>query len=268
MVRRVWFASALVAACAVGGGADSGDAGPDAIAPPKDAAADASGPADSGAADAPVADAPVETGSGVAVLQVNEVGPNIASSLDLVELLAKTSGDVGGITIEQDITTKVVLATLPTLVVSAGDVIIVHLNAGAGVTDESASKTDCADATCFSGAWDVIGGTTGITFSGRVLLARGPDAGIQDGVAFYNSSGTSPATFYQQVEALQDAGAWLPASCSGNPCSTNGLAQGISADWAGTGTTKAKSVARTTNQDTNTASDWAVGASSFGATNP
>lgn len=270
MDRWVWLLSAGLAACAVGGGDAGGpDAGGDANAP-SDSGSDAAPPSDSGkgdgGADAAV-DAPIE--AGVAVLQVNEVGPNVASSADLIELFAKTGGDIGGITIEQDITTEVTLATLPTLHVAAGDYVVVHLNAPTGVTTETTTKADCSNAACYAGAWDVVGGTTGITFSGRVILARAPNAGaIQDGVAFYNSGSASPATFYEQVEALQDAGAWLPASCSGNPCSSNALAQGVSANWNGTGTTTAKSIARTTNQDTSTASDWAVGTSSFGATNP
>jgi hypothetical protein len=109
---------------------------------------------------------------------------------------------------------------------------------------------------------------TAITYSGRVLVTRGPDAGIQDGVAFYRSGTTSPATFFDQVEALQDAGQWSPSSCSGNPCNTNALAQGISFNWAGLPTTLVTTAARAGNKDTNAAGDWAVGASSLGATNP
>ena len=257
-----------VAACAVAtamqdGGVDAGSdvAQPDATAdaPVKDAAGDATDAANDSAA---------EAASSFASLQVNEVAPNITANADLIELYAVSGGDIGGITVEQDISTSLVLATLPSITVATGDFIVVHLAASGGVTTETTSKTGCTAAACYPGAWDVVGGSTGITYTGRVLLARGPDAGIQDGVAFYNSAAVSPATFYVQVEDLQDAGQWLPANCSGNPCSTNALAQGISANWAGTGTTTAKSVARAGNADTNTKADWAVGTSSFGATNP
>ena len=272
-MRFAWLVPLLpAAACAVATVSD--DAGVDAAAQDsgggKDVTTLDTGPVDSGSKTDAGLDVAVDSPSSTnATLQVNEVAPNVAGSADLIELEAVTGGDIGGITIEQDITTKVVLATLPSVVVTTGDFIVVHLNAPGTVATETTSKTACSDPACYSGAWDVVGGTTGITYSGRAILTRTPDAGtIQDGVAFYNSAAASPATFYAQVEALQDAGAWLPANCNGNPCNTNALAQGISANWAATGTTIAKSVARTGNADTNKAADWVVGTSSFGATNP
>jgi hypothetical protein len=272
-MRLVWLLAAVpLAACAVatvstddaGGVKDSGGVTDVAIA------TDTGGPSDSGGGGADVkADVVVDAGSSGAVLQVNEVAPNVTGSADLIELMATKGGDIGGITIEQDITTKVVLATLPSVVGSSGDFIVVHLNATGSVATETTSKTACSDPACYSGAWDVVGGTTGITYSGRAILTRSPDGGaIQDGIPFYNSGTTSPSTFYAQVEALQDAGAWLPANCDGGACSTNALAQAISANWTSAGTAITKSVARTGNADTNKAADWVVGTSSFGVTNP
>ena len=55
---------------------------------------------------------------------------------------------------------------------------------------------------------------------------------VAPNVAFYRSGTTSPATFFDRVEALQDAGQWSPSNCAGNPCNTNALAQGISFNWA------------------------------------
>jgi len=112
-----------------------------------------------------------------------------------------------------------------------------------------------------------VGGTTGITYSGRVLVVRGPNSVIQDGAAFY--TGTPPSTFYQNVMSLQSAGAWLPADCSGNPCNTNTLAETVAVVWTGCGSSASgSSVARKANVDTSYAADCAVGSSSFGATNP
>lgn len=295
----------LAAACATSTVIDDGDAGdPYATDSGADTGSshDSGHPADASAMDSSVADATTDDGGDasvsdggkpdatskdggamdgggmdassidagpIAVVQINEVNPNITGSADLIELYVTTAGNTLGITIEENITGVTTLATLPDLSVSAGDFVVVHLNAPSGVKTESASKTDCTDAACYSGAWDVVGGTTGITYSGRVLVARDPKSNIQDGVAFYNSSATSPKGFYLDVESLQTAAAWLPADCGGVPCSTNALAEGISANWVGCGTAASgKSVARASNADTDKAGDWAVGASSFGATNP
>jgi hypothetical protein len=203
----------------------------------------------------------------VAALQLNELNPNITGSLDLVELLALTSGNINGITLEQDIASKTVLATMPSLAVTQGDFIVVHLGATTAST-ETTTKGDCTDTSCYSGAWDVKGGTTGITYSGRVIVVRAPSNGaIQDTAPFYQ--GTVPASFSGDVMSIQGLGAWLPADCSGNPCNTNTLAETVSVSWGSCGSSATgNSVARKANADTSYAADWAVGAQSFGATNP
>lgn len=247
--------------------------------PTTDAKSDVSVIPDAGTQDVGTVDAPADTGgpveagpdagAGVAILKINEVNPNITSSLDLIELRAAVGGATAGITLEQDITTKVVLATLPAITVATGDLIVVHLTPPAGVTDETASKATCVNAACYAGAWDVRGGTTGITYSGRLLVVRAPNSTILDGVAFYRMGTTSPAGYPAELMALQGAGAWLPANCGGNPCNTVLLAESISADWNGTGTAATgASVARKGNADTDKAADWGVGVHSFGLTNP
>jgi len=205
--------------------------------------------------------------SSVGTLQLNEINPNITSSLDLVELLAVTPGSISGITLEQDIASKTVLATMPNITVAKGDLVVVHLGSTAA-TSETSTQADCTDTSCYSGAWDVKGGTTGITYSGRVLVVRSPSNGpIQDTAAFYTA--TPPSGFSADVMSIQNAGLWLPADCSGNPCNTNLLAETVSVVWTGCGNTPSgNSVARKANADTNYATDWAVGTSSFGSTNP
>lgn len=245
---------------------DSG--GKDTSVNPDVGAPDSSVIVDAAADTTPVIEAGPDAGAGVAILKINEVNPNVTSSLDLIELRAAVGGSTAGITLEQDITSKVVLATLPAITVLAGDLIVVHLTPPAGVTNETSSKTSCANAACYTGAYDVAGGTTGITFSGRVLVVRAPNSTITDGVAFYRSGAVSPAGFPAELMALQTAGHWLPANCGG-PCNTVPLAEGISADWNGTGTAATgASVARKANADTDKAADWAVGTHSFGLTNP
>jgi hypothetical protein len=254
---------------------DSGTPGVDAALPD-------AGPRDTGTTDTggggmdaggdapqPPVDAGQDVGAGVAVLQINEVNPNVTGSLDLVELRAVTAGSTAGITVEQDITSAVVLATLPSITVAPGDLVVVHLTPAAGVTNETSSKTSCANAACYSGAYDVRGGAVGITYSGRVLVVRAPNATIEDGVAFYRQGSASPGTYNGEVMALQAAGHWLPANCGGNPCNSNVLAEAISADWNGCGTSEtAASTYRKANADTNRLNDWAVGTQSFGAPNP
>ena len=142
MRRLAWLLGLPVAACAVATvtGEDAGglDAGKDVAAvdvATADTSSDTGGPSDSGV------DAPIETGTSGPILKVNEVAPNITGSADLIELMATKGGDIGGITIEQDITTKVVLATLPSIVVASGDFIVVHLKAPGTVVTETTSKT-------------------------------------------------------------------------------------------------------------------------------
>jgi hypothetical protein len=224
--------------------------------------------ADTGADVVVPPDAGQDAGAGVAILKLNEVNPNITGSVDLIELRAATAGSTNGITVEQDITSKLVLATLPAITVQAGDLIVVHLTPPVGVVNETSSKTSCANAACYSGAWDVVGTTNGITYSGRVLVVRSPNSVILDGAAFYRAGSASPAGFPAELQALQAANQWLPANCGG-PCNTVPLAEGISADWNGVGTVATgASVARKANADTDKAADWLVGTSSFGASNP
>ncbi|HEY2370883.1 MAG TPA: hypothetical protein VGH87_31030, partial [Polyangiaceae bacterium] len=153
------------------------------------------------------------------------------------------------------------------LTVTKGDLVVVHLGATTATT-ETATQADCTDTSCYAGAWDVKGGSSGITYSGRVMVVRSPNNGaIQDAAAFYTA--TPPSGFFADVMSIQSAGQWLPADCSGNPCNTNLLAETVSVVWTGCGSTPSgNSAARKANADTNYATDWAVGTSSFGSNNP
>ncbi len=200
--------------------------------------------------------------------QLSEVAPNVSGGADLVELTALGSGSLAGWTIEQDVTNPVVLATLPAITVTPGETIVVHLGTTSGLVNETASKTTCSNGACYASAWDVVGGATGITFSGRVIVLRRPDKTIADGVPFYRNGLASGSGFATEVMALQKAGAWLPANCGGNPCATNELAEPISVDWLGVGTSASGStVSRKKGPDGNVAADWSIGASTLGTTN-
>jgi hypothetical protein len=165
----------------------------------------------------------------------------------------------------------VTLATLPAATVSTGDVVVIHLNAPAGVSSETSSKTQCADSACYAGAWDVVGGSAGVDFGNAVLAVRGASGRIQDGVPFTDGS-AAPLSFLNELLALQTAGLWLPATCGGSACtfSSSPSAQDVSVDWSDVETSPSgASVGRVANADTNANSDWAIGATqSLGASNP
>ncbi len=203
-----------------------------------------------------------------AVLVLNEVNPNILSSHDLIELKVISGGNTAGMVIQQNVASPVTLATLPVLSVAAGDFIVVHLNPAAGVVTEIAAKSDCTDTACYGSAWDIAGGTTGITFSSRILLVKTASGTIQDAVPFTNA--IVPASFDGDLLAIQTSGLWLPADCGGSACSSTSTptAEEISVDWTSVGTTSSgNSVQRTGTSDTNTKTDWVIGAPSFGSAN-
>jgi hypothetical protein len=71
----------------------------------KDAAADSRDGSDA------ASDVAVEAAPSTALLQVNELTPNVTGGEDLIELYATRAGDTTGIDVEQDITTKLVLVS-------------------------------------------------------------------------------------------------------------------------------------------------------------
>ncbi|MFY0528498.1 chitobiase/beta-hexosaminidase C-terminal domain-containing protein [Archangium gephyra] len=211
-----------------------------------------------------------------AVLMLTEIAPGLGGGKDLVELFVVKGGSVNGFTLMQGASTT--LATFPSVVVAAGDVIVVHLRPATAPADaptsETTSKTEHPES-AYSGyydsAWDFLGTTAEIGYSQRVIRVRDAAGATQDGAAFFRSGGTPPADFLPQLQSLQDEGQWLPANCGGVPCSgtTTPTAAEVSVDWNGTSTTdRSTTVRRVLATDNNLASDWAVGASSFGFPNP
>jgi len=206
-----------------------------------------------------------------ATLQINELSPNLGSSQDLVELKAVSGGSINGMKLVAFPSgSSVTLATLPNVTVATGDFIVVHLNPPAGVTDETATKSDCTDTACYSTAWDVRGGITGLTYGDEAYALETSGNTVQDGVAFVDATSGTDAIYRADLTFLQGLGAWLPADCGGSACTdaTTPTAEGVSASWAGMGTTPTGNDAqRSSDGDTNQASDWTVAASTLGATN-
>jgi hypothetical protein len=201
-----------------------------------------------------------------ATLQIDELNPLIAASTDLIELRALTGGNLAGIKIEENlVNNKQTLATLPTVRVAAGDLIVVHLNP-TGVTDETVTQTDCIAAICHPGAWD-LKGVADITNNARVVIVRGKYLVITDGVPMFSGLLTPSVNWYLEVNALSTAMHWT--DCGGAGCADNAAAKLIGVNFQGVATTKAgASLQRVVTVDSNTNADWAVAPSSWGVANP
>jgi hypothetical protein len=92
-----------------------------------------------------------------------------------------------------------------------------------------------------------------------------------DAVAFADVGiGNPPAAYPADVQTVQAANAWLPKDCGGALCTyvSNPTVVAISVDWSGCDSAATMSVHRKANMDSDQATDWALGAQTFGATNP
>lgn len=199
-------------------------------------------------------------------LMINEVNPAI-SGHDLIELHVTDGGALDGATVRHS---SGLVATLPDITVATGDFIVIHIGSSLGETTEMTDKTQCTTGSCFAAAWDVAGSSTGLSATDNVLTINRASA-ILDGAAFSNQDGTSSSTFLSALAALQSASQWLPSNCGGVTCTdaTTPTAQGVSTLWTGVGTTiGGNSVRRSSSgTDTNSAPDWVVGTSTWGAPN-
>jgi hypothetical protein len=216
----------------------------------------------------------------VAQMILNELSPNITGGHDLIELLVTGDGSTNGITILQKGSATDTLITMPDLSVVAGDFIVVHLVpsgvAGIAPAAETMSKNQYPNAMYganYDGAWDLLGGTTGLTFSMRVLEVVAPGGLIIDAVpVVLSNSASPPAAFPGTLQTIQAANLWLPADCGGMLCTYNSTptAVAISVDYLGAGSTPAgKSISRKLGMNTKQNTDWnAAGAQTIGGANP
>ena len=206
------------------------------------------------------------------VLQLSEIAPNITGGKDLVELTVLSSGTTRDIVLLHNPVLggsgTVTLATLPDVQVTAGDIVVVHIN-DATVTSE-ASKTGCGSAACFAGAWDFAGGTTGISFTNTVLSVAASDGTTMDAVPFAQPLSSTPPTFPATLQYIQGLGQWQPADSGGMPTdyTTTPSAVDVSVDWSAAGTTPSGNTVQRGGADTNSKADWSVKASSLGVANP
>ncbi|CAM4392267.1 MULTISPECIES: chitobiase/beta-hexosaminidase C-terminal domain-containing protein [Myxococcus] len=207
-------------------------------------------------------------------LRLSEVAPAVPQNRDLVELVVLASGSVQGATLTDGNT---VLATLPDVQVSTGDIIVIHLNpdrvtlgwdAPASETTSRAEYPRSQYAANHDTAWDFQGGTTGIFPGNRVLRIRDTFGTTQDALAVIETNDAF-ANYPTMLQSLQAEGQWWPADCSGVPCDYPD-AWDVSVDWTQAFGTPglATSLGRNGQGDTDSASDWSVSMSSFGYANP
>jgi hypothetical protein len=203
----------------------------------------------------------------VAIVELNEVGPAQTDDRDLVELRVATTGWAGGIRLEHGVLSPTVLATLPDMELQAGDLVVVHLNAPAGVTTETTSKTSCADGACFGAAWDVVGATTGIPWDGRVLTVRNAQGTLTFAVPFGDWGMTPAPGWLEDFGKIQELGLWHPASCYA-PC-TLSQARSNSAPWSsvGSGPVASNSAQRSLDMPGNDPRHWTQGSEKWGEAN-
>ena len=208
----------------------------------------------------------------------NEINPNIGSAHDLIELLVTTGGSTNGITLVQKGSATDMLATLPDVVVAAGDLIVVHLTpvgaTGTAPGSETLTKNQYLNAAFsanYDGAWDFHGNAVGLTFSNRVLYLNSAANVVLDAVPVV-LTGQSPAAFPGDLQALQAAGLWFPADCGGALCTYASMptALEVSVNYVGAGNNAAgNSVQRKPGMNTKKNTDWnAAAAQSFGLINP
>jgi hypothetical protein len=205
-----------------------------------------------------------------AVLSLNEVHPNITGSADLIELVVTQAGNAAGITIRQNFTNSILLATLPSIELNLGDRIVVHLNPADGWTSETGSPSEAFCGGCTAGAWDVRGNAVGITYTSVVLLVRAPNGIVQEGVPFTNSATTASVSFASDLQSLQTLGLWNPIDCSGFLCTDGSTpsARDISVEWGGLTSAGTTSVGRVPDgTQSHSKGDWQISPSTFGASN-
>jgi len=209
-----------------------------------------------------------------AKLTLSEANSNLPGGSDLVELTVTRGGSLNGFTLRSNPTalagaTGTLLATLPAICGALGDVLVVHLTPPmGGPASETVSKNQFANATYpqnYDGAWDIVGGSTGLG-PNTVISVRNPDSSYLEAVPFSDGSATAAGSaFLTSLAFVQAQLLWTPADCGGAACTgaSTPTAQSISASWAGLGNTPGGDSVRRTSVG-NTASSWAVGASSFG----
>ena len=211
-----------------------------------------------------------------AELIINEVAPGMSDDKDMVELLVVKAGSTRNIQLWQDLTAATeVLATLPTLAVDAGQIIVVHLQ-NVDVLTEMETRDECGNPACYGDAWDVSGdpaANRSIGYSHRVLYLLDANQAIMDGVAFMRRDGVNgPDAFPADLALLISGGDWKTACAA--PCDYDNIENmhAATVNWTGAGSDAlGQTIQRKAEgPDTDTIDDWNATptANSLGDANP
>ncbi len=233
---------------------------------------------------------------GRARLQINEINANIRDgeghNCDLLELRVLRGGSLGGMRIrEKGGLTAATLVSFPDMLVEAGELLVVHLDAGdcnpSGAMDEVADPTAQPRADHprnFDSAYDLWVAADGIREDENVLYVQAP--GIvpgewvtQDGVLLVGETaceGYATGNPVQRRAAyLAELGEWQRREADGGGVPEGGFVdeqfcRGAIADLDGTGQEpEGTSLQRIRELDTQSADDWDDSLeSTWGALNP
>lgn len=210
---------------------------------------------------------------GGAELALAEVNPRAG----LVELLVTRGGSLRSYSLRSNPTpdspSGTHFVTFPAICAAEGDLVVVHLAAGAGAPSETAAKDEhpqADDPSFYDGAWDVSAtNATNLPYATSLVLAvRDPAKTYLEAAAFSSMTTAASTTYNEALAYVQGLGLWLPADCGGAACTNDTIPTGraLAASWNGVDTTASGSSCRRSDPAA-TAASWSVGASSFGAAN-
>ncbi|AKU95396.1 hypothetical protein AKJ09_02060 [Labilithrix luteola] len=215
-----------------------------------------------------------------AKLTVTEINPNLPGGSDLIELQVVEGGKLTGFEVHANPTSPTaggtLLAKLPGICASAGDIVVVHITpanaTGSAPESESSTKTDypkAAYSANYDNAWDVLGGATGVSNESNVIALRAPSGAYVEAIAFTNGGATTSTAYKNSLTFVQGLGLWTPASCGGAACTDTSTpkASQIGASWKAC-TTSITGISARRIGTSNDASAWANDLpSTFGAAN-
>jgi hypothetical protein len=270
-----WYGSG--GAAAVGGALVAGSGGSDRDASREDAGASGSaqggslGERDAQADAAPDASAPADAGEPGAVVRINELNANISKGCDLIELRVIEPGSMAGFELWSRTSA---LLEFSAFAVQAGDIIVVHLNSDTCVPNQRSEVTSRSESSApgtYVTAFDWFSSSPGIANTDTVLTLYDARGKIVDAALFSDDpTGTAAAASEEQAAVVARAHQWMtiagviPSSGFVDDSFTAHAVQDLDA----TGTAPSgSSVARAGDPDTNTKSDWAQGASTWGKPN-
>lgn len=220
-----------------------------------------------------------------AVVRINEVNANIATSCDLIELRVVTGGTLNGIKLQERVGGSGELAfTFPPVIVQTNDFVVVHLNASnttcnpSGATQETTSPTEqpaSMHPRNYDTAYDFWNADNGLTATDNVFTLFDATGAISDAVFISNDPVPNMMGVKTAAAATETAAAAVGAASQWDPVLATYIDDVFHMhavlDLDATGTTAAgNSIQRVDDTDDHNKADWTTGAgaaSTWGALN-